>query len=294
MERSTAHASADDRDAVVALIAACQQRPERHVCYLSSEPEPIAAELDGLAPAGWGGVLVARRDERIVGALAVEHDTEPPRVWWHGPFVADGEDFASVGATLLELGRAELPASVSQEELGPDARHRDLADLAEQEGFTADPASAVLSRATDPPLAPPATEDIEVRPFAEADRERIAAIHDGAFPVAHVPGHRIDEGDGRWVLVARSADGPVGYIAVERHQDGSGYIDLVGVAPAARGRGVGAALVAAGVARVGSAGCARAHLTVREDNHVARRLYGRLGFTEERIIRPYRLGFSAV
>jgi ribosomal protein S18 acetylase RimI-like enzyme len=38
-------------------------------------------------------------------------------------------------------------------------------------------------------------------------------------------------------------------------------------------------------------GCEVVNLTVRATNLGARRLYERLGFTEERLVRPYRRGF---
>lgn len=283
----------DERATVVALFAAGQHRPDRHVCYLSLDPDAIDAEIDELAPDGWKGVLVARRGDEVVGALALEHDREPPRVWWHGPAVADGEPFGVVADALLSAGTERLPAHVTQQELGPDDRHRDLADVAERRGFSRDPASAVLSRDTDPPPPRPTVDGVHVRPFADADREAVAAIHDPAFPDSHVPGHRVDEGPrGRFVIVAAAGDRIVGYAAAERQEDGSGYLDLVGVAPGERGRGIGALLVTEVVDAARARGADRIHLTVRETNTVARGLYERLGFTEERLIRPYRLGFS--
>lgn len=283
----------DERSTIVALFAASQARPDRHVCYLSLDPEAIEAEVAELSPDGWHGVLVARRGDTVVGALALEHDSEPPRVWWHGPFVADGEPFEAVADALLSAGADRLPAHVVQQELGPDERHHDLAEVARRRGFVGDPASAVLSRDTDPPPARPMVDDVVVRAFAEPDRDAVAAIHDPAFPDSHVPGHRIDEGPrGRFVLVATDGGRIVGYAAAEQQEDGSGYLDLVGVAPGERGRGVGGLLVAEVVDAARARGCERIHLTVRETNVVARGLYERLGFTEERLIRPYRLGFS--
>ena len=81
-------------------------------------------------------------------------------------------------------------------------------------------------------------------------------------------------------------------MAVERQPDGSGYIDFLGVDPRFRRRGLGAELVRAGVAALAELGCTRCSLTVRDDNEAARRLYAGLGFVDERVIVPYRLGFS--
>ncbi|WP_052666894.1 GNAT family N-acetyltransferase [Nitriliruptor alkaliphilus] len=284
-------ATVDERGAVIDLFASGQVEPTRHIAYLSLGTEPIAAELTALEPGGWDDVVVARRDGLVIGALAAEHDREPPRVWWHGPAVVDRDDvdFLDVAGALLEAGRARLPAHVTEEELAGDDRHVELTALASRYGFDTAPASAVLSRAcTPPPVAP---EVAAIRPFTESDRPVVAAIHDATFPNNHQPGHRVDEGTDRTVLVAERDGHVAGYAAVERHEDGSGYLDLVGVDPASRGAGVGAALVVAALVHLGALGCEVANLTVRETNAVARRLYERLGFTEERLVRPHRRGF---
>lgn len=286
------HVTPEDRPAVVALFASGQVRPDRHLAYLSLGVDAIAAELEGLEPDGWDAVLVARRGGVIVGALAVEHDEEPPRVWWHGPAVVDREEFGEVGGALLEAGRSALPGHVAEEELAADDRHRDLAAFAVDHGFTVEPASAVLTRSVSPAIVRPAVDGRRVRPLTDDDRATVAALHDEAFPASHVPGHRIDAGEDRWVLVAEQDGAVVGYVAAERHEDGTGYLDLVGVAPAVRGRGIGADLVAAAVATLAAEGCPSAGLTVRETNGTARRLYERLGFTEERLVRPFRRGFT--
>lgn len=290
MDVEVGSARTEERDAVVALFADAQRRPERHICYLSVEPAAIAAELAGLEPEGWDGVLVARApDGEVVGALAAEHDREPPRAWWHGPVVADSYPYLEVGGALLEAARPRLPDHVVEEEFAGDAAHQELAALAAEHGCEAQDGSAVLHRPTAP--VPEVANVATIRPFTEPDRGIVAEIHDAAFPSGHLPGHRVDEGEDRWVLVAERDGEVIGYVAAERHQDGTGYIDLVGVREDARGGGVGAALVAEAVRSLGDVGCQTANLTVRETLHGARRLYERLGFSEERLVRPYRRGF---
>lgn len=53
----------------------------------------------------------------------------------------------------------------------------------------------------------------------------------------------------------------------------------VAVRPAAQGRGIGGALVAAFLARAAARGAGRAFLEVAEDNAVARAVYARAGFS---------------
>jgi len=52
------------------------------------------------------------------------------------------------------------------------------------------------------------------------------------------------------------------------------------VVPAQRGRGVGSALLAAAEARARRAGCCKLTLEVQDDNHRARMVYARFGFTD--------------
>jgi ribosomal protein S18 acetylase RimI-like enzyme len=283
---------ADELDAVARLIAAQQSRPERHIAYESMEPEAILVELRELEPAGLDTLLVAVDGEEVVGALALEWDTEPPRVWWHGPFVA-GDDWAATADALLVHGRRHLPDTVTQEELAPDDRHAELAAWAPAHGFSPEEASAVLSRDLGELPDEPDVEHVDLRTFAEEDRAAVAAIHDELFPGTHLPGDRLDHGRDRVVVVAHHGDEVVGYAAAELQAEGDGYLGYLGVKHAVRGGGLGRLLVARTCRALAAAHrCPRIHLTVRESNAPARRLYARLGFAEERLIRPWRRGFS--
>lgn len=277
-----------------ALVAEQQAEPSTHICYLSPQAQDIAEDLRGLDPIGIQSVLVAVDGDRLLGLLGAEWDEDPPRVWWWGPFVFDrAEDPDNVANALLDHGHALLPDTVTQEELGPDDRNTFVAELAQARGFEPDDASVVLTREA---LGGDGAEadGPSITPFAEEHRQAVAALHEHCFAGAHLPGERIDEGEHRLVLVATDAqDGLLGYVAANRETDGSGYIDFVGVAEEARGRGIGGALVESAAAELNKRhGCETINLTVREHNTAARRLYARLGFTEERLIRPWRLGFS--
>lgn len=74
-------------------------------------------------------------------------------------------------------------------------------------------------------------------------------------------------------MVARSADGPVGFLTCT-----ADLIVQVGVRPDWRGRRLGAALVAGTLATMRATGTTQCHLDVNVDNPGAARLYRRLGF----------------
>jgi len=71
---------------------------------------------------------------------------------------------------------------------------------------------------------------------------------------------------------------PVGIVGGYEAEPGTIELISMWVSPAARGRGIGQALVGAVVGRARAAGMSRVHLWVTESNHSARLLYERCGF----------------
>jgi ribosomal protein S18 acetylase RimI-like enzyme len=285
---------------VAAFVAAQQSDPTRHIAYLGSEADGIAAELVALEPRGLDAVLAARRGDALAGVLAADWSEDPPRVWWFGPFVAAGEPFDAVADALLSACRALLPAEVTQEEFAVDRRNEVVATFARRHGFEPGEGSSALLTTDLGAVrlpSPAAGEEadllgLRVAPVADRTRAAVAALHDRLFPGTHTPGDRLDRDPDRVVLAA-SRDGLVlGYVAAERQQDGAGYVDFLGVDEPARGRGIGRVLVVAACQRLrDDLGCSLAHLTVRESNVVARRLYTSIGFVEQRVLHPWTLGF---
>lgn len=72
---------------------------------------------------------------------------------------------------------------------------------------------------------------------------------------------------------------PAGYL-LARHAADEGEILNLGVAPAARRRGIGRALVREGLNALAALGATRVFLEVRESNAAARALYAEFGFGE--------------
>jgi ribosomal protein S18 acetylase RimI-like enzyme len=282
-----------DLAAVAALVADQQRDPARHIGYLASTEDSIAEQLTHLEPAGLAGVVVAVDGRDVLGMLAAEWDTYPPRVWWHGPVVTPGCDWQTTAVALDTASRRLLPAAVLEEEYAPDARHTELAAFAAAHGFVEEEGSVVLRRSL--PAAPvrsPAS-GVTLRPFAEPDRGAVATLHEACFSGTHTPGARLDEGRDRLVWVADSDGQLVGYVALQRQEDGDGYLDYLAVVPAHRGRGLGRILVATACDLLHTElGCHEAHLTVRASNAAARAVYAGCGFTEERVLVPWRRGFS--
>jgi ribosomal protein S18 acetylase RimI-like enzyme len=287
---------APDRVAeAAALVAACQEHPDTHVSYLSATASAIQEELGGLEPDGLGGVLVAvDGHDRIVGLLGVEHDADPPRAWWYGPCIAPDQDHSVVADALLAEARGRLPHHVTGQECAFDASSITLASFARRNGFIDEEGSAILWAALPLTVSRPAVADVEVGAPDPGMVAQAQDLHDRLFPGTHSTGqHALRDDPDRVVLVAHRAGLVVGYLVAERQADGYGYIDFVGVAAGQQGRGIGRVLVAAACQELADRyGCPRVDLSVRESNVAARHLYASLGFIEERVVIPWRQGFS--
>ena len=84
--------------------------------------------------------------------------------------------------------------------------------------------------------------------------------------------------DGSGTLLGSVAFAPSGSEYAEVADPGEAGFRMLVVDPAARGRGVGEALVRACVARATALGCLRVRLSTQRDMHAAHQLYERLGF----------------
>jgi ribosomal protein S18 acetylase RimI-like enzyme len=287
LRRPTEH----DRRALAEMAAALQCRPGHHIAYLGDDPDTIAAEMIEDVDDWTEAAAVAEHDGRVIGWLMGSIDHEMGRVWWFGPFV-DADD-AGTWTTLADrldaTARVGLPDAVDEEEYAFDARHSTGPAWAAGRGFHADPGSAVL--ALDHPIAP---SELPVRPVTADDASTVGRLHDALFPNTHTTGAALvaTADPAKCRLVAERDGHVLGYVAVERQADGGGYIDFLGVDPAHRRQGIGAQLVRAGVASLAELGCERFDLTVRVANTGARALYASLGFVEERVILPFRRGFT--
>ncbi len=275
---------------VLAEIAALlQQQPETHVIYLGVEADGIRSEL---AEATWTEVsVVAVEGDTVLGWLVGDVDADMGRVWWLGPFVVadDVAEWETVATDLLTAGRRQLAAGVDEEEMAVDARFERCRAWATSHGFAEEEGAYVLQLEGELDRAVAA-----VREITEGDHDAVARLHDELFPGTHTTGRELAGGhDDTHRRLVVEVDGEISaYIAVERQADGSGYIDYLGVAPAARRGGLGGDLVRAGVAELRRLEAPTIGLTVRVGSAGARELYRSLGFEEERVAIPLRCGFS--
>lgn len=124
---------------------------------------------------------------------------------------------------------------------------------------------------------------VVLRPAATGDLAAVAAIERASFsdPWAQSAFASLLTSDAHFVVAVSTdrAETVVGYV-VAWFAAGQGDVANIAVAPAARGRGVGAALLDGALAAARAAGARELFLEVRESNAGARALYASRGFAE--------------
>jgi ribosomal-protein-alanine N-acetyltransferase len=118
-----------------------------------------------------------------------------------------------------------------------------------------------------------------IRPAVLADAPALVAIERRCFGDPWSEGSFRDALTSVWnfVLVAQAARGVVGYL-IGREAAGTGEVLNLAVTPEYRRRGVGEALLGAGLAAFRRSRMEEVFLEVRESNTSARALYARHGF----------------
>lgn len=201
--------------------------------------------------------------------------------------VAPGSRGRGLGTRLAELACA-APGPLTAWSHGD---HPAAARLAESLGFTRDRELLVLRRPSAVPL-PPAepSAGVQIRDFGATDAPALLAVNAAAF--AHHPEQgALDEAglaqrmaepwfDPAGLLLAVDETGEIlGFHWTKQHDRTTGEVYVVGVSPAAQGRGLGRLLTLAGLHHLASRGVEEVLLYVESDNTAARRLYAGLDFT---------------
>jgi len=133
-----------------------------------------------------------------------------------------------------------------------------------------------------PPNDPP--DEVSIRPAERKDLQAVMRVEQASFPQPWPQEAFAYYLDRPGFLVACDPRAPiavVGFVVADTTiQDGRlvGHIKDLAVAPDARGRGIGSALVERGLARLRDADVSTARLEVRANNDPARALYRGFGF----------------
>jgi mycothiol synthase len=279
-------------DEAVALLDAAESEVEVPLVD-EAERERLHALADGQAErASHWHSLLARRDDVPVGYAGVVLPRSPGLDATADVAVAPGEEPRRPVLSVLLAGLEALAWQHAAGRLRVWIRHAAAADVAcaTDEGYGVERRLGVLGRdLTDlPPPAPAA--GVEVRGYRpDADDEGVVAVLAAAYGSTPEAGWDLARFRERrawsWfrpedVLVAEVEGGRLGGLHwLKRRGRGVGEVYNLAIHPDEQGRGIGAALLGAGLRHLGEVGCYEALLWVDLANERAVRLYASQGFT---------------
>jgi len=234
------------------------------------------------------------------GHLRLKHDgLDPAGSWVTADGFAirrDGQLDLAVAPDARGHGLGGRLAAAALAEPGPVAAwshgdHPAARALARRTGLERVRELWVMRRSSDVPLPEQApVPGVTIRPYAgAADDAALLAVNAAAF-ADHPEQGALDQAglsermrepwfDPSGLLLAVDATGDLlGFHWTKRHDEHRGEVYVVGIAPAAQGRGLGRALTLAGLHLLVSRGAREIVLYVESDNDPALRVYRGLGF----------------
>lgn len=261
-----------------------------HIGFFGEGEADVRASLEECVIPTAEGFLLAYDGDTLVGVFGVDADLEVDRAWLYGPLV-EHEDWHALADELYRQAQALIPAGIHSFDLFCDEQNVRLDEFAARHGFPLHSENAVMTLARGD-YNPAAKRVTKIIPFEEgffADFER---LHNAVFPGTYFTARQIVDriNETHQLLLAVDGERLLGYHFGKLDPAAeSGYVDFIGTDESARGRGIGADLLAAGIDWMLSAPATqKVSLTVNADNRIARGLYEKFGFVTERVLRGYR------
>lgn len=281
----------DRFEELVQFVARLNSDGARHIGFFGEGEADIRSSLaECLIPTA-DGFLLAYEDHKLVGVFGVDADAEINRAWLFGPLVehADWHLFADALYTkVLSL----IPAGIQDRDLFCDEQNFHLQEFAARHRYSLRSENAVMTLMRDR-YTPAAKRMSQIIPFEETWFGSFETLHKALFPNAYFTARQMvgKINETHRLLLAIENEKLLGYHFCKIDPDAeSGYVDFIGTDQSARGRGLGADLLASGMDWMLSAvSTSKISLTVNADNLAARTLYEKFGFVTERVMRGYRL-----
>lgn len=279
------HAAPEDLRALSGFVARANALPAGQSLHCAANtPAAVRAALrvEETFPEGWEQAFVVAEAGEIIAALGCQLDAEHTRGWLWGPWVEEGVAWHHVAPALLDALLARLPRSVRRVEAFLHAENRAGLRFLQSRGGS-------LGTLTHLYVAPrtawtPDATAPEPFPLLRAAHEvGFARLHAESFPASgSTPAEELLAGrdDEHAIFAASDSLRVLGYVCASvNHAPHEGFIEYLAVRPAARGRGLGARLVATALRWVfEERGLPQAALCVSEWRGNARRLYEAAGF----------------
>lgn len=280
----------DRFDKIIQFVARLNSDGTHHIGFFGEGEADIRASLEECLIPPAEGFRLAYEEDQLVGVFGVDADPEINRAWLFGPII-DHEDWHTIADQLYARVLPLIPVTIRDYDMFCDVQNTRLEIFAARHGFPLHSENAVLTLAREK-YTPSGARQTKIIPFQEDFFERFENLHKMLFPNAYFTARQIVEkiDETHQLFLAVEENHLLGYhfCKIEPASE-SGYVDFIGTDASARGRGIGADLLAAGIDWMISAPTTqKINLTVNADNVAARHLYEKFGFVTDRIMRGYR------
>jgi len=277
-------------DELVQFVARLNSDGTHHIGFFGEGEADVRSSLAECLIVPSEGFMLAYDADQLVGTFGVDADAEVNKAWLYGPLV-EHADWHMAADQLYASVLPLIPANIRDRILFCDVQNIHIEEFAARHGFPLQSENTILILTSDN-YKPSAKMKTQVRDYQESFLEQFEELHKVLFPNGSFNASQMVKkiNETHHVFIAVADEKILGYIFCKIDpQAESGYVDFIGTDASARGRGVGADLLTAGVDWMLSAPTTRkVNLTVNVDNIVARNLYEKFGFVTERIMRGYR------
>lgn len=278
---------------VASFIAQHNQDAKQHVGYCGTDAEELLDTLlhefsEGPVEQSW---LAAYDDERLVGVLGLDitSDDQEAEIW--GPFI-EHENWEQIALQLWESLLASIPFSLRSAYGFYNLHNQSAQAFMQKLGAQREGEHLLLSFHHKDALSSLHVE-VSIEALDSLHEREFITLHDEVFKHAYYNGASIMERQDPYnqVYGAVQDNKLLGYVYVEANPEhGDGDIHFIAVNEAARGKGLGTALLQRALVFLTShESIQQITLCVSLDNHGAISIYERAGFKRKHHLISYKV-----
>lgn len=280
----------DRIEELIQFVARLNSDGAHHIGFFGEGEADVRASLAECLIPTVDGFMLAYEGNQLIGVFGVDADSEINRAWLFGPLV-EHDDWHTIADKLYEQVLSVIPAGIRDYDLFCDEQNVHMQEFAARHGFPLRSENAVMTLLREK-YTPTAKNVSQIISFDERFFNQFEKLHKVLFPNAYFTARQMVERINKThqLFLAMENENILGYhfCKIEPEAE-SGYVDFIGTDESARGRGIGADLLASGIDWMLSApSTKKINLTVNADNVPALGLYKKFGFVTERVMRGYR------